>query len=85
MNTAEKQNIQPETPNRSKKLLEEVLDFIRMKHYSIKTEEAYLSWIKRYILFHNKRHPKDMGKPEIEAFLSHLATELNVSVDQKGL
>jgi len=78
MNTAEKQNIQPETPNRPKKLLDEVRDFIRIKHYSIRTEEAYLSWIKRYILFHNKRHPKEMGKPEIEDFLSHLATDLNV-------
>ena len=43
---------------RPKKLLDQVRDAIRLKHYSIRTEEAYVSWIKRYILFHNKRHPK---------------------------
>ena len=79
MNIAENQKSQPEIQHGPKKLLDEVRDFIRMKHYSIRTEEAYLSWIKRYILFHNKRHPKEMGKPEIEAFLSHLATDLNVA------
>ncbi len=56
-----------------KKLLDQVRDLIRVKHYSIRTEEAYTSWIKRYIHFHNKRHPKDMGREEIEAFLTHLA------------
>ena len=62
-----------------KKLLEIMRDKIRFKHYSIKTEQVYLHWSKRYILFHNKRHPKDMGKIEIEQFLTHLATKLNVS------
>ena len=52
---------------------------IRFKHYSISTERTYIHWAKRYILFHNKRHPKDMGKIEIEQFLTHLATKLNVS------
>jgi hypothetical protein len=47
---------------KDKKLLDLVVDKIRVKHYSIKTEQSYTSWIKRYILFHNKKHPKDMGK-----------------------
>ncbi len=56
-----------------KKLLDQVRELIRRKHYSIRTEQAYVSWIKRYILFHKKRHPLKMGKAEIEDFLSHLA------------
>jgi integron integrase len=62
-----------------KKLLERARDVIRLKHYSIRTEESYLSWMYRYIIFHKKRHPKDMGAPEIEAFLTHLAVEGNVA------
>ncbi len=62
-----------------KKLLEVVRDKIRIKHYSLKTEQSYLGWVKRYILFHNKKHPVEMGKPEIEAFLTHLAVEKKVS------
>ena len=62
-----------------KRLLDQVRDRIRMKHYSIRTEQAYVSWIKRFILFHNKQHPKDMGKQEIESFLTHLALDLNVA------
>ncbi len=61
-----------------KKLLDIMRDKIRFKHYSIKTEQSYIGWAKRYILFHNKRHPRDMGKLEIEQFLTHLATKLNV-------
>lgn len=63
----------------AKKLLDIMRDKIRFKHYSIKTEQSYAGWAKRYILFHNKRHPKDMGKLEIEQFLTHLATRLKVS------
>ncbi len=48
-----------------KKLLEVLRDKIRVKHYSISTERTYLFWVKNYILFHNKRHPKDMSKAEI--------------------
>ena len=63
----------------AKKLLDIVRDKIIFKHYSIKTEKVYLSWIKRYILFHNKRHPKDMGKQEIEQYLTYLAVNQKVS------
>jgi Phage integrase, N-terminal SAM-like domain len=53
---------------RPKKLLDHVRDAIRLKHYSPHTEHAYVTWIKRYIFFHDKRHPKDMGAADIEAF-----------------
>jgi len=61
------------------KLLDQVRDKIRVKHYSIRTETQYVQWIKRFILFHGKRHPKDMGAAEVEAFLTHLAVEGKVS------
>jgi hypothetical protein len=60
------------TDKPSPKLLDQVCRKIRLKHYSIRTEQTYVDWIKRYILFHGKRHPKDMGAPDIEAFLTHL-------------
>lgn len=56
-----------------KKLLEQIADKIRLKHYSRKTGTAYVGWCKRFILFHEKRHPLEMGKPEIEDFINHLA------------
>jgi hypothetical protein len=58
------------------KLLEQVADRLRVKHYSLRTEKTYVDWIKRFIWFHGKRHPKEMGAPEVEAFLSHLAVEV---------
>ena len=61
-----------------RKLLDQVRDVIRLKHYSYRTEETYVAWIRRYILFHNKRHPREMGSAEIEAFLSHLAVQEKV-------
>ena len=54
------------------KLLDQVRDVIRNKHYSIRTEQAYVDWIRRYILFHKKCHPKEMGEKEISQFISHL-------------
>jgi len=62
-----------------KKLLDLTRDKIRLKHYSIQTEKSYVDWIKRFIFFHNKKHPVDMGKVEIEEFLSYLATSRQVS------
>jgi len=67
-----------------KKLLERASDAIRIKHYSYKTEKSYINWIKRYILFHNKRHPKEMSSAEIEAFLTHLAVEENVAASTQN-
>lgn len=61
------------------KLLDQVRDRIRVKHYSIRTETQYVQWVRRFILFHDKKHPRDMGAPEVEAFLTHLAVEGNVA------
>ena len=61
------------------KLLDRVRYRIRVKGYSIRTEQSYVSWVRRFILFHNKRHPQDMGKDEIEAYLTHLAVNRHVS------
>jgi integron integrase len=62
-----------------KKLLDQIRDAIRLKHYSYSTEKTYVHWARRYILFHNKRHPAKMGSAEIEAFLTHLVKDGNVS------
>ncbi|RLC75453.1 MAG: integron integrase [Chloroflexi bacterium] len=67
-----------------KKLLDRVSDAIRLKHYSPRTEEAYVGWIRRYILFHRKRHPREMGASEIEAFLSHLVVDRNVAASTQN-
>lgn len=66
------------------KLLDRVRQKLRVLHYSYHTENAYVSWIKRYILFHNKTHPKDMGRKEIEAFLSSLAVERHVAASTQN-
>lgn len=66
------------------KLLDQVRDRIRVKHYSIRTERAYVDWIRRFILFHGKRHPKDMGAEEVEAYLTHLAVSGNVASATQG-
>jgi site-specific recombinase XerD len=55
--------------------LDQVRDKIRLKYYSIRTEQAYMDWIRRLIVFHHKQHPASMGAPEVRAFLSNLATE----------
>ncbi len=67
-----------------KKLLDQVSEVIRLKHYSPRTEEAYVDWIRRFILFHDKRHPREMGAPEIEEFLTHLAVDRNVSASTQN-
>jgi len=61
------------------KLLDKVRSRIRLKGYSIRTEKSYVDWIRRFILFHNKRHPKEMGKKEIESFFSHLVIQRDVA------
>ncbi len=67
-----------------KKLLDQLRDALRLKHYSYRTEEAYVDWARRFILFHNKRHPKDMGAPEIQAFLLHLVNERHVAASTQN-
>ncbi|WP_439343570.1 phage integrase N-terminal SAM-like domain-containing protein [Vacuolonema iberomarrocanum] len=68
---------------RPKKLLDQVRDAVRLKHYSYRTEQTYVQWIRRFILFHNKRHPQEMGVPEIEAFLTHLAVQEQVAAQER--
>jgi Phage integrase, N-terminal SAM-like domain len=53
-----------------------VRDTLRVKHYPYNTEKAYVDWIRRYILFYEKRHPQDMAETEVQAFSTHLAVEL---------
>lgn len=74
--------IQPDKPPR--KLLDQMRDTLRTQHYSIRTEDAYVEWARRFILFHHKRHPRDMGTPEIEAFLTHLALERKVAASTQN-
>lgn len=61
------------------RLFDQIRQAIRLRQYSYRTEQAYLHWVKRYILFHEKKHPQDMGVEEITAFLSHLATRRHVA------
>ncbi len=61
------------------RLLDQVRDALRVRHYSLRTEASYLQWIKRFILFHHKRHPLEMGEREITAFLTHLAVDKHVA------
>ena len=66
------------------KLLDQVRETIRVLHYSYRTEQSYVRWIKQFIFFHNKRHPKDMGKEEVSAFLTHLAVDRRVSASTQN-
>ena len=84
MQNPPKKKVLDQAQNPPKKLLEQVRDAIRLKHYSYRTEETYVQWIRRYVLFHNKRYPKEMGVLEIEAFLTHLAVEGNVAASTQN-
>jgi integron integrase len=71
-------------PSGKPKLLDQVRQLLRARRYSLRTEEAYLGWIRRYILFHNKRHPAELGEEEVAAFLSHLAVEGQVAASTQN-
>lgn len=73
----------PQPPTKPK-LLDRVRAALRARHYSYRTEQAYVQWIRRFIIFHNKRHPAEMSAPEVEAFLSHLATHDHVSTSTQN-
>ncbi len=66
------------------KLLDRMRDILRTQHYSLRTEQAYVEWVRRFILFHQKRHSKDMGVPEVEAFLTYLALERHVAASTQN-
>lgn len=75
--------VNPVSPD-SPKLLDRLRAEIRVRHYSLRTEQAYVDWVRRFVLFHNKRHPKEMGASELHDFLSHLAVERNVSASTQN-
>jgi len=70
--------------DRKPRRLEQVRELLRIRHYSIRTEQAYLQWIRRFILYHGRRHPKDMGADEVTAFLSHLAIARHVAASTQN-
>lgn len=72
------------TYSQAPRLLDQVRQQVRVKHYSIRTETAYVDWIRRFVLFHGKRHPREMGAPEVEAFLTHLAVQRNVAASTQN-
>ena len=65
-------------------LLDSVRRQVRLRNYSIRTEKTYADWFRRYVLFHGKRHPSEMGAPEISAYLSYLATDCNVAASTQN-
>src|SRR5438046_4352840 len=73
------QNVTTAPQPLKRKLLDQVGDTIRRKHFSIRTEQSYTNWIRRFILFHDKRHPRDMAEAEVTEFLTHLAREGRVA------
>ena len=69
---------------KSIRLMDQVREVLRFHHYAYNTEKSYVSWILQYIRFNNKRHPKDMGKSEVESFLSYLALNRGVSASTQN-
>ena len=77
-------SVNPQAVQHGPKLLELFREALRVRHYSNRTEETYCSWVKRYVHFHNMRHPKEMGELEINAFLTHLAVNEKVSASTQN-
>ena len=75
---------QPPAASQPPKLLSRMRDHLRTRHYSIRTETAYVDWARRFVLFHGKRHPQEMGSAEVEAFLTHLAVNRQVSASTQN-
>ncbi|MDP6630813.1 MAG: phage integrase N-terminal SAM-like domain-containing protein [Kiritimatiellia bacterium] len=72
------------TETEKPKLIDRLRNEIRVRHYSIRTEHSYCQWVVRYCKFHNLRHPEEMGAPEINKYLTHLATDRNVAVSTQN-
>jgi integron integrase len=70
--------------DRPPRILDQLRGQLRMRHRSLSTERSYVGWVKRFIFFHEVRHPREMGKPEVEAFLNHLATDLGVAASTQN-
>lgn len=75
----ERRTRRPGSAGGSPKLLDLVRAAIRVRHYSLRTEDTYVHWIRRFILFHGKRHPREMGATEVSGFLTHLAVDGRVA------
>lgn len=69
---------------RPARLLTQLREAIRVRHYSLRTEQVYVGWVRRFVHFHGLRHPRELGAPQVEAFLTHLANERNVSAATQG-
>ena len=74
----------PESAPKGKKLLDQYSEFLRNRHYSLRTEKTYIGWVRQYILYHNKRHPREMGVDEINAFITHLVNQKTVSASTQN-
>src|SRR5882672_6877134 len=77
-------NHEVESPPPERRLLDLLRDAIRRKHYSYRTEQSYVHWVRRFVFFHGKRHPRDMGADEVTAFLTHLARVRSVSASTQN-
>jgi site-specific recombinase XerD len=84
MDTPTLKLITPPPTQQPPKLLDQLRNKIRLKHYTLRTEQAYVHWARRFILFHGKRHPAEMGAAEAEAFLTHLAVEGKVAASTQN-
>ena len=73
-----------EPSSKPPRLLDQMREALRLRHYSLRTEQAYIHWTKRYIYFHGKRHPRELGPKEVEDFLSALAVQGRVSASTQG-
>jgi len=80
----DKNNYTHQSPGQGPNLLVQVQEAVRLRHYSIRTEEQYVNWVKRFCLFHNKRHPKYLGEKEVSDFLTHLAVDGKVTASTQN-
>ena len=83
-NVASSASVSPASALRPRRLLDQVRDRIRVKHYALRTEQTYVDWIKRYILYFGKQHPASLSAGHVERFLSHLASERNVAASTQN-
>jgi integron integrase len=77
-------NTSPAGPGKEKKLLDQYSEFLRNRHYSLRTEKTYIGWVRQYILYHKKRHPRDMGAAEINEFITYLVNQKTVSASTQN-
>jgi len=76
--------LQVSSPGKARKLLDQYSEFLRNRHYSLRTEKTYISWVRQYILYHKKRHPREMGVAEINDFITHLVNQKTVSASTQN-